>query len=257
MVLGVGKKIKNGVAPNIKKEEFYELVDTIRERIRNTTSKPRIPIYLNQTHIRQELTQYIDDFDNYAKNYELNLHGEGKGGVPPFFEVGGGGSSTIGSSGQGTIREVMIAWVFELYAEKHRLLANAVNKNPSGPYFRVMEEKGFILDQGDMKDKQRLPPPIKEKIDGINPDKKKRDKKLKKIEYHLSYQARKGKTKTLAWIHPTSTGTLISIMDEKEIRDQDYMSYYRASLGFFGAAKPETEDEDLIFLTPFWIWQER
>jgi hypothetical protein len=49
---------------------------------------------------------------------------------------------------------------------------------------------------------------------------------------------------------------MISIMDKKEISDQNYMSYYKALLGFFGSAERETEDEDLIFLTPFWIWQE-
>jgi len=175
-----GKKFKNSVAPDIKKEEFYELVDTIRERVRNKTSKPRIPIYLNETHIRTELTQYIDDFENYAKNYELNLHGESKLTAFGIADVGGGGSFTRGSSGQGTIREVMIAWVFELYAEKNGLLTNAVNKNPSYPYFRVTGEKGFIEDQQDVEDKQRLPPPIKKKIDDIVPD------KLKKIEDNLS-----------------------------------------------------------------------
>lgn len=239
------RKVEESLDPDIEKTEFFAILNKIRDDVLNRRMKPRTSIYLNENRLLDMLSQCFRNFNQYASVYELSGHAEGKAGIL-VTEIKGGITSKEGRTVHENIRPLIAAWILEYCANKNRLLADMpYNGSANEPFCAILE--GFIVSRKEIRNKQNF-----QKISDI------KDGLLKQIEDMLLDQAEKGKTETLAWIHPYSTKILASILDRRFIADDNYMSYQGfAPLGFFGLSKPEIPTPEVDFLTPLWIWQER
>jgi hypothetical protein len=79
---------------------------------------------------------------------------------------------------------------------------------------------------------------------------------IKPIQDELKSQAKRGETKTIAWILPSIERTVASILNKKWVDPDSFMSYHYTPCGFLGLTKPEISTQSVVFLSPLWIWQE-